>query len=112
MDQGQAYRANFRGHALSGDGKQGVLVFTLRDGQMLSVAVEAEQLPVLMLGVIDVLAKSRRALGSNAPPVPALPIESWTTSENEEGGFLNLRVRGVELRFSVPAEAVRTSEEP
>jgi hypothetical protein len=108
MDQDQAYRATFRGHALSEDGTQGVLVFTLFDGQMLSLAIDAEQLPTLMLGVVDVLAKSRKALADNAPPVPALPLESWTTSEGEQGGFLHLRVRGVELRFAVPAEAIRT----
>ena len=107
MDQSQAYRATFRGHALSEDGRQGVLVFTLFDGQMLSLAIEAEQLPTLMIGVVDVLAKSRKALGDSAPPAPTLPIESWTTSEDEEGGLLHLRVRGVELRFAVPAEAVK-----
>jgi hypothetical protein len=108
MDQDQAYRATLRGHALSVDGTQGVLVFTLFDGQTLSLAIDAEQLPTLMLGVVDVLAKARNAVGDGAPPIPALPLESWTTSEDEEGGLLHLRVRGVELRFAVPAEAART----
>jgi hypothetical protein len=73
--------------------------------------VRADQLSALVSGAILAAGQARQKQGGHAPPAPTIPIESWTTVQEEKALILILNVRGgVELRFALTPTTVRGGE--
>ncbi len=110
MDTIKAHSVTFQAHGMSDQG-HGLLVFEDQNGRQVSLAIKPNQLPMLLMAVADILSKVQNKLIEQGLPAPALPLDSWTITQDGEDSLLILRVFGSEMRFRVTPTTVKTSQD-
>ena len=98
MPEMEAHEVKLAGSGIAPDGEHGVLVFT-RNGRQLALALGFEQFAGLLKAAALWYSQARKRLGDQ---IPAIPVESWSTTRSADGAVLSIQVfGGLELRFQV-----------
>jgi hypothetical protein len=108
MVQIDARVARLVGGGLTSDLNYGSLVFAWANGERFALALRVEQFTELMRAAALTHSQARKLHGDE---VPAISIETWSTTETPDGTLLSLQVfGGLELRFELSRKRHEESE--
>src|SRR3954462_7135906 len=106
-DPHKALPIQLTGHAISEDGRHGVLIFRHPIGKPVALAIPIEQVSTLVMAAADMTANAQRKLGADMPVPGVLRVKRWSITPKHNARLFTFVTDHFELLREFTPETVR-----
>jgi hypothetical protein len=106
-DPHKALPVQLTGHAVSDDGRHGVLIFRHPIGKPVALAIPIEQVSTLAMAAADITADAQRKLGADLPAPAVLRVKRWSITSKHNARIFTFATDHFEICLEVTPEAVK-----